>query len=273
MPMVEPTVESDPWAAQAVHDELRYRAQIAYLFDRSRFYREKLARAGFADARAVGGLDAIAALPLTEKDELRASRTPDEPIGTHVTAAAGEIARIYSTSGTTGAPSYIPLTAADLEVWVRTSARSYAASGVARGERLVSTYNAGPFVAGAALGAFDRLGLCHIPVGTGNTERLMAAVNLLKPTVVAMTPSYASASRGMGARARHGPRQVEREAGDGGGRAGRRRARDARQARGGLGRERHRGDGHRRHFRFPLGRVRSKKPACIFPAGALCISS
>ena len=25
-------------------------------------------------------------------------------------------------------------------------------------------------------GAFDRLGLCHIPVGTGNTERLMAAV-------------------------------------------------------------------------------------------------
>ena len=191
MPMVEPTVESDPWAAQAVHDELRYRAQIAYLFDRSRFYREKLARAGFADARAVGGLDAIAALPLTEKDELRASRTPDEPIGTHVTAAAGEIARIYSTSGTTGAPSFIPLTAADLEVWVRTSARSYAASGVARGERLVSTYNAGPFVAGAALGAFDRLGLCHIPVGTGNTERLMAAVNLLKPTVVAMTPSYA----------------------------------------------------------------------------------
>ena len=79
--------------------------------------------------------------------------------------------RIYSTSGTTGTPSYIPLTAADLEVWVRTSARSYAASGVARGERIVSTYNAGPFVAGAALDAFARLGLCHVPVGTGNTER------------------------------------------------------------------------------------------------------
>jgi phenylacetate-CoA ligase len=99
--------------------------------------------------------------------------------------------RIYSTSGTTGTPSYIPLTAGDLEVWVRTSARSYAASGLKRGERIVSTYNAGPFVAGAALGAFDRLGLCHIPVGSGNTERLMAAVELLKPAVVAMTPSYA----------------------------------------------------------------------------------
>ena len=108
-----------------------------------------------------------------------------------MTASRDEIVRIYSTSGTTGTPSYIPLTSSDLEVWVRTSARSYAASGIKRGERLVSTYNAGPFVAGAALGAFDRLGLCHIPVGSGNTERLIAAVELLKPTVVAMTPSYA----------------------------------------------------------------------------------
>jgi len=191
MPMVEPRVESDPWVAQAVHDEALYRAQIAYLYNCSRFYRGKLERAGFATHGAVGGLSAIAALPLTEKDELRASRTPDNPIGAHLTAAPDEIARIYSTSGTTGTPSFIPLTASDLDVWVRTSARSYAASGVTRGERIVSTYNAGPFVAGAALAAFDRLGLCHIPVGTGNTERLMAAVELLKPTVAVMTPSYA----------------------------------------------------------------------------------
>jgi phenylacetate-CoA ligase len=191
MPMFEPQIESDPWVAQAVHDEPLYRAQMIYLFNRSRFYRDKLARAGFADARAVGGLEAIAALPLTEKDELRASRTDDEPIGAHLTASREDIARIYSTSGTTGTPSYVPLTVADLEVWVRTSARSYAASGVTRGERIVSTYNAGPFVAGASLAAFDRLRLCHIPVGSGNTERLLMAIDLLKPTTVALTPSYA----------------------------------------------------------------------------------
>ncbi len=189
--MAEPQIESAPWADQALGDDALYRAQIAYLFERSHFYREKLTRAGFKSAPAVGGLDAIMRLPFTEKDELRESRSKDEPIGAHCTATRDEIVRIYSTSGTTGTPSYIPLTAGDLEVWVRTSARSYAASGIERGERLVSTYNAGPFVAGAALGAFDRLGLCHIPVGAGNTERLMAAVELLKPTVVAMTPSYA----------------------------------------------------------------------------------
>ena len=71
-------------------------------------------------------------------------------------------------------------------------AQLFDASGIRRGETVVSTYNAGPFVAGAALAAFDRLGVCHVPVGTGNTERLMAAIRLLKPTAAVMTPSYAS---------------------------------------------------------------------------------
>jgi phenylacetate-CoA ligase len=191
MPMVDPEIERGPWEDQARADSPLYLEQIRYLFEHSRFYRGKLERAGFATHGAVGGLAAIAALPLTEKDELRASRTRDEPIGAHLTARHEDIVRIYSTSGTTGTPSYIPLTAADLEVWVRTSARSYAASGILRGERIVSTYNAGPFVAGAALAAFDRLGLCHIPVGSANTERLMTAIDLLKPSVAVMTPSYA----------------------------------------------------------------------------------
>jgi phenylacetate-CoA ligase len=103
-----------------------------------------------------------------------------------------EIVRIYSTSGTTGTPSYIPLTAGDLDNWVTGSARSYAASGVSAGQRIVSTYNAGPFVAGAALDAFERIGLSHIPVGTGNTDRLIRAIELLEPEAVVLTPSYAA---------------------------------------------------------------------------------
>jgi phenylacetate-CoA ligase len=189
--MFEPEIESAPWELQSKADDGVYRDQIAYLFARSRFYRAKLAEAGFGHAGSVGGLADIAKLPFTEKDELRRSRSRADPIGAHCTAESREITRVFSTSGTTGVPSYIPLTARDLEVWQQTSCRSYSASGIAKGERIVSTYSAGPFVAGAALGAFDRLGLCHIPIGTGNTERLMAAVDLLKPTIAAMTPSYA----------------------------------------------------------------------------------
>jgi phenylacetate-CoA ligase len=190
--MFEPEVETRTVEDQFRLDDISFRRQIAYLFDHSPFYREKLARSGFPAAEAIGGLDRIAALPLTEKQEIRASCTADNPIGAHLAVSREKLVRIYSTSGTTGTPSYIPLTMQDLDNWVTTSARSYSASGIAAGEMVVSTYNAGPFVAGAALAAFDRLGMCHIPVGTGNTERLMTAIRLLKPTAAVMTPSYAS---------------------------------------------------------------------------------
>ena len=189
--MHEPEIESLPWPEQQCHDDALYRTQIAYILARSLFYQKKLGKAGFDTVDEIGGIENISALPLTEKDELRASRSEADPIGTHLAAPMEEIARIYSTSGTTGTPSYVPLTAGDLDNWVRTSARSYAASGISAGQRIITTYNAGPFVAGSALDAFNRLGLCQIPVGTGNTERLMAAAMLLKPHAIVCTPSYA----------------------------------------------------------------------------------
>jgi phenylacetate-CoA ligase len=190
--VLEPEVESRPWEEQLALDDASYRAQLAYLFERSAFYREKLSAVGFRSAEAAGGLAVIARLPLTEKQELRATCTPDDPIGAHLCAAPSEIVRIYSTSGTTGTPSYIPLTGRDLDDWTTGSARSYAASGISAGQRIVTTYNAGPFVAGAALASFDRIGLCHIPVGTGNTERLLTTIELLKPEAATLTPSYAA---------------------------------------------------------------------------------
>src|SRR5471030_792522 len=105
--MLNPEIEGAPWESQAGADAPLFLKQLEYLFDRSRFYQKKLREAGFADAIAAGGLDQIAELPFTEKDELRQSRSPDEPIGTHLTAEPQDIIRIYSTSGTTGTPSYI----------------------------------------------------------------------------------------------------------------------------------------------------------------------
>ena len=167
-------------------DAESYRAQLAYVLERSAFYQEKLGPS------PSDRLEDIAELPLTEKSELRETVTPDNPFGAHLCAEASEPVRIYSTSGTTGSPSYIPLTGSDVENWITGSSRSYAASGVQAGERIVSTYNAGPFVAGAALAAFERIGLVHIPVGTGNTERLVRAIDALKPEAVVLTPSYAA---------------------------------------------------------------------------------
>jgi phenylacetate-CoA ligase len=184
--MLEPEVETRPWAEQFVVDDASFREQLAYLLERSAFYRKKLA------GHLTVGLADIAELPLTDKQEIKATCTRENPIGAHLCADASELVRIYSTSGTTGTPSYVPLTATDLENWITGSARSYAASGVSVGQRIVSTYNAGPFVAGAALAAFERLNLTHIPFGTGNSERLVRAIEQLKPEAVVLTPSYAA---------------------------------------------------------------------------------
>jgi len=179
--------ERVPWAEQLAIDDASFRQQLQYLLERSSFYREKLAG---LDTNI--GLDEIALLPLTEKPEVKATCTPTSPFGAHFCVEPSELVRIYSTSGTTGMPSYIPLTESDLDNWVTGSARSYAASGLARGERVLTTYNAGPFVAGAALDAFARIGVCHIPAGTGLSERLLLAIERLQPDAVVLTPSYAA---------------------------------------------------------------------------------
>jgi phenylacetate-CoA ligase len=178
--------------AQRAADDDAYRAQLRYLFERSDFYRTKLAEAGIAAADAAGGLDSIAALPFTTKDELRRSQHDLPPFGRHLAADRSAVVRVFSTSGTTGVPSYIPLTRGDVVDWITIGSRSYARSGLGAGDGLITTYNAGPFVAGLALESFQNIGVTHIPIGTGNTERLVTALRLLKPQALACTPSYAT---------------------------------------------------------------------------------
>jgi phenylacetate-CoA ligase len=155
---------------------------LEYLLEHSPFYRAKLAGCD---------LDDWTSLPLTDKRELKATVTPENPFGAHLCVSRDEIARVYSTSGTTGSPSYIPLTASDVENWIAGSSRSYGASGIGPGDRVITTYTAGPFVAGCALEAFNRLGVTHVPVGAGNSERLLLAIEQLEPTAIVLTPSYA----------------------------------------------------------------------------------
>src|SRR5271165_5634313 len=100
--MHNPSAESLPWDEQKPLDDAPYRRQVQYLFDNSLFYRKKLQEAGFKDAASVGGINDIGQLPFTEKDELRASRSDENPIGTHLAVPLERLTRIFSTSGTTG---------------------------------------------------------------------------------------------------------------------------------------------------------------------------
>jgi len=186
----DPEVETRPLDAQFAIDREQYRRQVAYLFEHSDFYQRKLAEAGFNSPEDVGGLEDIAQLPFTEKDEIRATQAEVPPFGAHVAADPTQLRRVFSTSGTTGVPCYLGLTAADLDMYATNVARGYTAAGFSRGQKVVVGFNAGPFVAGAVYYGFDKIGCTVIPVGTGNTERMVTAIQKLGATGISCTPSY-----------------------------------------------------------------------------------
>ncbi|HET6501433.1 MAG TPA: AMP-binding protein [Amycolatopsis sp.] len=189
--MFDTEVETRDESAQRERDETAFSDQLEYLYRNSPFYRDKLTAAGFCDPGAVGGLARLGALPFTTKDEIRATQAEHPPFGAHLAATPEEVRRVYSTSGTTGEPCYIAVTGPDLKAWQRISARSYTAAGISAGQRVVLTYNAGPFVAGAVMDSFALIGATIIPVGSGNTERVIRAFQRLSAEAIACTPSYA----------------------------------------------------------------------------------
>ena len=186
----DPDIETRPVEEQFELDRESYRRQIRYLLDNSRFYQAKLSEVGLSNAEEVGELDDLANLPFTEKDELRRTQAATPPFGDHLSCAPEELLRVFSTSGTTGVPCYLGLTRNDIDMYATNVARGYSAAGFSKGQRIAVGFNAGPFVAGAVYYGFDKIGCTVIPVGTGNTERLVTAIQKLGATGISCTPSY-----------------------------------------------------------------------------------
>lgn len=186
----DPAVETLPLDEQYELDRSGYRKQIEYLFANSDFYRRKLSDAGISGPKDAGDMQDIAKLPFTEKDELRKTQAASPPFGDHLACRPEQLQRVFSTSGTTGVPCYLGLTRNDIDMYATNVARGYTAAGFSRGQRVVVGFNAGPFVAGAVYYGFDKMGCTVIPVGTGNTERLVTAIQKLGATGISCTPSY-----------------------------------------------------------------------------------
>src|SRR2546428_11945704 len=81
-------------------DEL-YRKQVARLYERSPFYREKLSTAGFVSPPDLGGLAGIPRPPFTPKDEARAGHAPHPPPRPPPAAAAPQAGAAFPTTGPT----------------------------------------------------------------------------------------------------------------------------------------------------------------------------
>lgn len=186
-----PEVETLPWERVRARQAEKLPAQLAYVAARSPFYREKWAEAG-VDPASVRSLEALARLPFTTKDELRRSQAAQPPLGRHAAASLDQVVRVHASSGTTGRPVYVAITASDRAGWTEIVSRCLWTQGLRPESRLMVGFSMGIFVGGLALhDAVTNVGAAFIPIGTGASDRLLDTIQWFQCDALTCTPSYA----------------------------------------------------------------------------------
>ncbi len=168
--------------------------QVGYVFERSPFYREKFERAGVVPDK-IRSRDDIVKLPFTTKDDLRKTQAEVGGLGGHRCAPHEAVVRIQGTSGTTGRPLYVGLTARDTESWKELFARHAWTGGLRPGDSFINPANFTLFVGGLSeTVSAEAMGIRVIPapLATTGLEKLMQLVLDLKPSILFATPSTTS---------------------------------------------------------------------------------
>ncbi len=149
-------------------------------------YRRRLQKAGVTSGADLHALDDLRRIPFTTKDDLRES-FPYDLLG----VALEDVVRLHVSSGTTGTPTVIYHTQADLDNWTELVARCIRGAGANRGDVFQNMTGYGLFTGGLGLhyGA-EKAGLLVIPASSGNTRRQLRLMQDFKTTVVHATPSY-----------------------------------------------------------------------------------
>ena len=167
--------EMETLSADALHNlhEEKFLTQVEYLHNHSSLYQEKFKTEGSLPGD-IHSLEDIAKLPFTEKHELREAQMSHPPVGRHRACSVEQLARVYSSSGTTGVPTYIGLTSHDIyNVQAEATARICWAGGVRPTSKVVNIPTA-PFIADTFREGIEKTGATHIPTGF-NTDRVIAA--------------------------------------------------------------------------------------------------
>jgi phenylacetate-CoA ligase len=163
--------------------------QLQHLAEGSPFYMRKFREAEIGTSKI--RLRDIVNLPFTTKDELRQASEEQPPWGTNAGVAAERIKRVYQTSGTTGSPTVIALSHADMETWTSIGSRTYYATGIHEHHSVLTTFGAGPFVAGHTHFVLTRVGARSVPVAPGDTTRVIAGLKAGLADTLLATPSFA----------------------------------------------------------------------------------
>ena len=163
----------------------RLKDSVARAYAGNPAYRAKFDAAGVSPA-SIASLADLARFPFTTKADLRASY----PFG-FFTVPQDKLVRIHASSGTTGKPTVVGYTQADIDIWADLMARSIRAAGGRPGMKVHIAYGYGLFTGGLGChyGA-ERLGCTVIPMSGGQTERQVQLITDFAPEIIMVTPSY-----------------------------------------------------------------------------------
>jgi len=187
----EPVKETAPLSEIREAQLEGLRTQLQYVRDSSEFYADRLES---VDIDSVNSLQALGAVPLLTKDDLRSELARALPLGGHACANYEDVIQVQSSSGTTGRPTYVGLTEDDHEAWRETVARVFDTNGFQAGESYIHGYGLSKgFVGGVPiLQGLQELGVSALPVGAeSGVERILHIVDDLGPENLVATPSFA----------------------------------------------------------------------------------
>jgi phenylacetate-CoA ligase len=183
-------IETMPPAWTRRLEEERLAEQLARCYERSPFYRRKLEEAGVRPEQ-VEGVEDLPRIPFTTKDELRASQAEDPPYGDFACADQIEIVRIHLSSGTTGKPLVVPYSERDVATSADVGARAVWAAGVRPDDTVLHCLSYSFYTGGLSdHAALEATGAAMIPVGLGQSARLLELWRDLRPTALFSTITY-----------------------------------------------------------------------------------
>ena len=162
-------------------------AMVRRIYNHVPFYRNRLMALGI-EPGDITSVEQLRQLPFTTKADLR----DNYPFGLF-TMPQSEVVRIHASSGTTGKPTVVGYSRADIELWAEVVARSLTMAGIHSGDTIQVAYGYGPFTGGLGLhyGA-EKIGATVIPISTGNTKKQLQFMTDFRASVLACTPSYAA---------------------------------------------------------------------------------
>jgi phenylacetate-CoA ligase len=172
----------------------KLRAQIAYAWERSPFYRRRWHASGVSP-ETLCTLDDLARFPLVTKDDLRRDQEEHPPLGSNLCCSLDEIGRLHGTSGTIGEPTLFGISRDD---WARVGAahaRIMWAFGLRPGDIVfIGSFFTLYLGSWGALAGTEALGATALPFGAGvagQTVRAIEIMRRLRPAGFYGTPSYA----------------------------------------------------------------------------------